>query len=112
MYHRIPVYEDKRIDNVYRFLENSIPLEEYDKRIRLDVFRSKNYVSPDAWADTMPPRRIIRMLPEELSDYRLPIEKHEVLHNAFSEASECFIHNAAFNPSYDTVLKRFELVYH
>jgi len=112
MYSVTAIYPDKIVDNFYRFLKGSIPLEISEKKIKLDVFRSDRYISPDAWADTIPVERVIRRLPEELSDYRLPIEKHEVLHNAFPDATESFIHNAAYNPSFDHVVKRFELVYH
>jgi hypothetical protein len=112
MYSVTSVYTDKIVDDFYRFLRESVPLEVSKEKIKLDVFRSDRYISPDAWADTMPSERVIRRLPEELSDYSLPIEKHEVLHNAFPDATESFIRSAAYNPSFDTVVKRFELVYH
>ena len=112
MYHKIPIYPDKKIDDFYSFLDNSLPLNEYYEKIKLDVFRSKHYISPDAWADTIPSERLIRRLPEEMSDYRLPIEKHEVIHNKLPDASEDFVHNAAYNPSFDVELKSFRLVYH
>jgi hypothetical protein len=112
MYPIIAIYPDKTVDDFYRFLKGSIPLKVDEEKIKLDVFMSDIYISPDAWADTMPSERIIRRLPEEMSDYNLPIEKHEVLHNAFPDATESFIHSAAYNPSFDTVVKRFELVYH
>lgn len=112
MYSVITIYPDKKVDDFYRFLKKSMPLEVDKEKIKLDVFRSDTYISPNAWADTIPEEKLIRMLPEEMSDYRLPIEKHEVLHNAFPDATESFIHSAAYNPSFDPVVKRFTLVYH
>lgn len=85
-------------------------LQYYEKPI-LRVFESKEYTAPNAWAHTIPERKVIVMLPPELRDYNLPIKKHEVIHNVFPEASEGFVHSAAFNPSYDIVMKRFYLDY-
>lgn len=105
---------DRKVDNIKDALETSILLEEYDRnyRMSLDGFVTKEYTATDAWAHTEPDRKIICILPEELRDYNLPIEKHEILHNVFPEAQESFIYRAAFNPSYDIEARRFRIVYH
>ena len=83
----------------------------YGKGRDIDVFETAQYTADGAWAHTEPQRGVVCILPPELRDYRLPIMPHELLHNAFPDASESWIHHAAFDPANRKYINGFVLHY-
>ena len=69
-----------------------------DDFLRITGRRDPEYTAVDAWAHTRPDQRTMCRLPPERSDYNLPIEVHEILHNLYPDAPEESIHVMAFQP--------------
>lgn len=67
--------------------------------IVIDGFETENYTAPWAWAHTIPERSVMCRLPPERTDYRLPIEVHEILHNLYPDAPEEAVREMAFDKS-------------
>ncbi|MDI6720841.1 MAG: hypothetical protein QMD85_00520 [Candidatus Aenigmarchaeota archaeon] len=111
------LYSDDAIKMHYMKNEEQLDLPRYkNNKMEIAVFETREYTAEGAWAHTVPSAeegdKHMCILPPEIRDYRLPIHKHEALHNIYPHASEGFVTRSAFNPSFDIEFKnRVRLVY-
>jgi hypothetical protein len=75
----------------------------------LEITETRTYNIEGTWGHTRPCERIIVMLPPELRDYRLPVEDHEITHNAFPNLrNENYVTEIARGPMMPYVRGQFE----
>lgn len=96
---KLPLQRHDYLDSLTHYDRQRLRGEAYKRYLELTGFTTEEYTARGAWAHTEPQRKIICKLPPERSDYRLPIEVHEILHNLYPDAPEELIHEMAFEPS-------------